>query len=183
MAYPNKTIYNPAIRQQIRFVQTSRETKGGLLHMIATYSPHSTKPAPHYHPYQEEEFKVLSGALSIEIEGTVRTLLEGDSLKIPRNTAHAMWNPSDKETVMQWKVMPALNTEHLLETLCGLATDGKTNSAGIPSLLQVVLIARKFSSAFRLAKPSFTVQQIVFALLAPLSYLLGYKPVYKKYVD
>lgn len=183
MAYPNKVIYNPAIKQKIRFVQTGSETGGALLHMIATYSAFSTRPAPHYHPQQDEEFCVISGELTIEIVGVRRTVKQGATVYIPRNTVHAMWNESAGETIMQWKVMPALNTEHLLETLTGLAVDGKTNRSGVPPLLQVALIAKKFAPVFRLAKPSFALQQAVFAILAPLSYFLGYRPIYKKYVD
>lgn len=183
MAYNNKTIYNPVIKQRIKFVHTSRDTKGAFLQMQATYGPNSIKPAPHYHPQQEEEFYVVSGAMTVDINGKIQTLQEGQSLHISSNTVHSMWNNSKMETVLLWKVRPALNTEQMLETLAGLASDGKTNKAGIPSLLQAALIGQKFSPVFRLAKPSFMAQKIVFGLLSTVAYLLGYKPVYKKYID
>ncbi|WP_345955011.1 hypothetical protein [Mucilaginibacter sp. PAMB04168] len=46
-----------------------------------------------------------------------------------------------------------MNTEHLLETITGLATNGKTNSSGMPPLLQLALTADYFMNVLRLAKP------------------------------
>ena len=94
-----------------------------------------------------------------------------------------MWNNSNSKTVVNWKVQPAMDTEGLLETVTGLANDGETNDKGVPNLLQAVLMANKYSSVFRLAKPPFYIQKNLFMILVPLTNLLGYKPVYKKYFD
>jgi hypothetical protein len=94
-----------------------------------------------------------------------------------------MWNDSDGETVMNWKVRPALQTEYFLETVVGLAADGKTNKAGMPGLLQVALMANQFSREFRLIKPPLLIQKIIFAILSPIASLAGFKPTYKKYID
>jgi hypothetical protein len=94
-----------------------------------------------------------------------------------------MWNDADDRAIVNWKVYPALDTEYFFETGMGIATYQRTNQLGMPGILQIALTANKFSRMFRLAKPSFTVQQIVFALLSPLAYLAGYKPQYKEYID
>jgi hypothetical protein len=85
--------------------------------------------------------------------------------------------------VVNWKVRPSLNTEYFLETLAGLATDGKTNEKGTSEFLQVALTAAKYGKVFRLSRPPFFIQKIVFLILAPFAYIFGYKPVYKKYFD
>jgi len=54
---------------------------------------------------------------------------------------------------------------------------------GMPPLLQVALIANKYSTELRLAKPPLVVQKILFLLLTPFAYLFGYRPTYKKYLD
>ncbi|QMU26704.1 cupin domain-containing protein [Adhaeribacter radiodurans] len=183
MAYPNKTIRHPKTGQEIQFLLTAKETNGQLLHMQTTYQAHSTEPPAHYHPNQEEDFRVLEGEIKVRINGQVKLLKQGEALHIPRNTIHTMWNATERPAVVDWQVRPALNTDHFFETHMGLANEGKTNEAGIPNIWQIALIARYFADVFRLAKPSFMVQRVLFALLTPIAYLLGYRPTYKKYLD
>ena len=155
MAFKNKIILNPKTRNEIKFLQTSKDTDGKLLEMESTYFSHSKEPPPHYHPYQEEDFTVLSGEISIRINGRINILKQRESIHIPANTVHSMWNNSDNKTIVNWKVRPAMETEIMLETLIGLAKDGKTNEAGVPGLLQISLTANKYSNVLRLSKPPF----------------------------
>ncbi|HET9824936.1 MAG TPA: hypothetical protein VFP87_06350 [Chitinophagaceae bacterium] len=92
-----------------------------------------------------------------------------------------MWNNSDSDSWLNWKVTPALDTENLFETFAGPAADGKTNENGTPKFLQVVLIANKYGKVFRLSRPPYKVHKIVFFILTPFAYIAGYKPTYKKY--
>ncbi|GAB3941499.1 hypothetical protein GCM10028805_04720 [Spirosoma harenae] len=183
MAFSNKIITSPQTGQQIRFLKTTRDTSGQMLEMESTYLTHSTEPVAHYHPYQDEYFTVISGELTVKLKGQVHMLRSGDTLHIPPNLVHSMWNASEAETVVNWQVKPALETEYLLETTFGLASDGKSDSTGKPSILQAALLMRHFADVFRLAKPPKAVQQVVFGLLSPIAYLLGYRATYKKYLD
>jgi quercetin dioxygenase-like cupin family protein len=183
MAYQNKLVQNKITGQNIRFLQTATDTNGQLLEMESTYRAHSKEPTAHYHPYQEEDFEILAGELTVQLDGQLKILKKGDKLHVPANTVHAMWNASDGETVINWQVRPAMDTEQLLETANGLASDGKVKATGMPPLLQTALMANHFSNVFRIAKPPFAVQKILFALLTPFAYLAGYKPIYKKYLD
>jgi quercetin dioxygenase-like cupin family protein len=183
MAIKNKTLCNPKTKQDIRFLQTSKDTDGKLLEMEASFNPHSKEPVPHYHPYQEEDFTVLFGELTVRIDGQVKVFKKGEMLHIPKNKVHSMWNNSDGKTVVNWKVQPAMNTENLFETANGLAMDGKTNDEGMPNLFQLALMANKYADVFRLSKPPYVIQKTLFILLSPLAYLVGYRPTYKKYLD
>jgi mannose-6-phosphate isomerase-like protein (cupin superfamily) len=183
MAYRNKVISNPVTGQEIKFLQTSKDTGGELLEMESTWHGRSKEPAPHYHPYQEEDFKVIFGELTVRMGGeAVRTLKAGDSLHISVNQVHSMWNAGEGKTVVNWQVRRALDTEQLLETMIGLAADGRTNSEGMPNILQIALTAGKFSNTVRLASPSFAVQRIVFSVFKPIAWSLGYRPTYQKYL-
>lgn len=183
MAIKNKVVSNPKTGQDIRFIKTSKDTNGEILEMESTYHAHSKEPAAHYHPYQEEDFVVVSGELTVSIHGKLKVLRQGDRLNIPPNTVHAMWNRSENVTVVNWKVQPAMNTEFLLEMINGLARDGETNAEGMPGILQVALMVNNFTDEFRLSKPPFIIQKILFLILTPFAYLAGYKPVYRKYID
>jgi quercetin dioxygenase-like cupin family protein len=182
MAYTNKTIHNPANKQTIRFLQTAKDTGGRLLEMESTYEPYSVEPPQHYHPFQSEDFTVTEGELTIKLKDKMLVLKKGEAIHIPANISHTMWNNTGKKTVISWKVYPALQTEYLLETACGLAADGKLNKNGM-SFLQRAMMAKKFADMFRLAKPSFIIQRILFFLLSPVARLLNYKAEYAKYID
>jgi quercetin dioxygenase-like cupin family protein len=183
MAYKNKIIKNPYTGQSFKFIQTAKDTSGELLEMETTYRGHSKEPVAHYHPSQDEDFKVLQGEVTVRLDGALKTLRTGDTLHIPRGMVHAMWNRSDREAAVNWQVRPALDTENLFEVTTGLAMDGKTKSDGMPGILQVALTIKKYHHVFRMARPSYTVQKIVFTLLSPIAYLLGYRATYSKYID
>ncbi|GAA4319936.1 hypothetical protein GCM10023149_18930 [Mucilaginibacter gynuensis] len=183
MAYSGKILKNPVTGQHIKFIQTYNDTQGKLLEMESTYHARSTEPPEHYHPYQSEDFEVLEGELRVRIDGEIRTLKPGDTLHIPPNKVHAMWNDNSTKAVINWQVRPAMQTEYLFETTWGLAADGKVNDKGMPNILQLALTVNKFSDVFRLIKPPYLVQKIGFGVLTPFAYLLGYKPTYKKYID
>jgi quercetin dioxygenase-like cupin family protein len=183
MAYRNKVINNPKTGQSISFLQSSGDTKGELLEMESSFRPFSKEPPPHYHPYQVEDFQVLAGELKVRSNGTVATYKKNETFHIPADTIHSMWNCSEETTVVNWKVRPALTTENLFETIFGLSNEGKTNVDGMPAFLQTVLIANNYSNVYRAAKPPYFLQKLIFIILTPFSYLLGYRPNYKKYLD
>ncbi len=183
MAFRNKKISNSITGQDLEFIQVSKDTNGAYLEMQTTYNSKSQEPPAHYHPNQSEDFRVLSGQLTVRIDGQLKILHEGDTLHIPKNQVHSMWNNSDEKTQVYWKIHPALVTEYFLETVIGLSADGKTNENGVPGILQLALTAYKYSNEFRISKPPFFLQKILFLILTPFSYLLGFLPTYKKYLD
>jgi quercetin dioxygenase-like cupin family protein len=183
MAFPGKILHNKITGQEIRFIETAAQTGGEFLRMQSVYRSASKEPVPHYHPQQEEDFEVLEGRLCVRIHGQVLVLQKGDRLHIPRNTVHSMWNASGAYTAFSWKVSPALETEYFLETAVGLVTEGRTNAKGIPPLLQAALLSQHFSGVYRMAKPSYKFQKLLFSLLSPFAYLRGYQPFYQRHLD
>jgi mannose-6-phosphate isomerase-like protein (cupin superfamily) len=183
MAYSNKQISNPYTGQSIRFLQTSADTAGRLLEMEARWEPRSQEPIEHYHPFQEEIFKVLAGELMVKINGRKKVLKAGEELHIQKNLSHTMWNDSETITVANWKVFPAMNTEQFLETAMGLAREGKVNKKGMLHILQFALMAKRYANIFRITRPAFIIQKIIFIMLSPFSYLAGYRSIYKKYLE
>lgn len=181
MAYKNKILNNPGM--SIRFLQTAKDTNGELLEMEGTYFPGSNEPPVHYHPVQTEYFTVLSGEITVRINNELQIFSEGESFITKPGEAHSMWNSSEKQTVLNWKVMPAMDTENLFETLNGLLKEGRPVSKGFTGILQMSLTAKKFANVFRVIKPPFFIQQILFNFLYPFARLAGYRAVYKRYLD
>ena len=151
--------------------------------MESTYQPHSTEPTPHFHPQQEEYFKVLAGSISVRLNGELKVLHAGDTLNIPPNQVHSMWNHSEEKAVVNWQVQPAMDTEYFLEMGMGLAQAGKVKSNGMPNLLQSVVLVTRFKQVYRLTKPGPIIQKIVFSILAPFARLMGYRAIYREFLD
>lgn len=183
MAYPNKIIRNAETGQAIRFIRTSRDTAGQLLEMEATFRAGSSHPPAHYHPHQDEDFSVVAGELTVQIGQELTTLRQGDHLHIPRNTIHVMWNQSAADTVVNWQVRPALDTEFLFETIFGLSNESHSNGRGSIPFLHKAVLARRFSSELRLARPSQLIQKVVFGLVALITPSLGYRAKHEVYLD
>jgi quercetin dioxygenase-like cupin family protein len=183
MAYKGKIVSNSKTKQTLKFITTAKDSKGRSLEMISSFEPYSKEPALHYHPFQYEYFTILKGELTVRLNGRLIILQEGEFIDIPKNTVHSMWNNSNTKTVVSWKTMPALKTEYFLETAAGLANDNKTYDDGVPGILQVSLLANKYKKEFRLAKPPYFIQRIIFSMLMPFAVLAGKKAVYKKYID
>ena len=179
MAFQNKIIINPVTGQSIKFLQTSKDTEGKLLEMEVCYRSYSKAPPLHYHPCQDEDFVVEKGQMTVRMDGKIFILKKGDCLHIPANVSHSMWNNSDSDAIVNWKVRPALDTEYFLETVTGLTVNKKAN----PSILQMALTTSKYSNVFRLSRPAPAIQKFVFMVLTPFALLAGYRASNKKYLD
>jgi mannose-6-phosphate isomerase-like protein (cupin superfamily) len=163
------------------FSKTSAETGGELLEIRTDYRSNSTKPPLHFHPSQREHFEIIEGSMTVEINGKQRVYRAGEAFDIMEGTHHAMWNAGDVPTKVIWQIRPALNSQAFFETIWGLREDGKVGRSGNPSLLQIAVMMREYAREFRLVSPPPTVQTVLFALLAFIGSLLGYKARYEKY--
>jgi quercetin dioxygenase-like cupin family protein len=182
MAKAGEKIYNPVQGDWIIFRETARDTNGELMRGELIVSPHGSNPL-HVHPDQEEYFKVLSGTLGVQVDDEHRSLGEGEEATVPPGTPHRWYNEADQEEVrVLGEVRPALNTEIFFETLYGLARDGRTDENGVPNQLQfAVMLNGLHKGELYLATPPIAVQKALFALLAPVGKLLGYKDHYPEY--
>ena len=66
--------------------------------------------------------------------------------------------------------------------MIGLAQDGKTDSRGMPHLLQLAVLATEFDDVVRFLKPSRFVQRLVFPFLVPIARMGAYQGSYAEYV-
>ena len=177
-----ETIENPVNGERITWIETAETTEGALLSLDLCLRPGAAVAAEHRHMRQEERFRVDAGSIGLSLNGTDRPVSEGEEVTVPAGVPHRWWNEGTVEATVRVELRPALDTQTFFETFFGLARDGKTNSKGIPSLLQIAVVYRDLGhSCPALAKPPASVQRIVSALLAPIGRALGQRAVYASY--
>jgi quercetin dioxygenase-like cupin family protein len=182
MARAGETIENPVTGERITWIETAETTGGELLAFDLYIAPGAAVAREHIHARQEERFLVSAGVISLAVAGERRKVGLGEGVTVPAGTPHHWSNDGDEEVAVRVELRPALDTETFFETFFGLGRDGKTNSEGIPGLLQIAVAFQDLGdSCPSLTKPPPALQRVVFAALAPLGRLFGRRAVYPKY--
>jgi quercetin dioxygenase-like cupin family protein len=172
------TLENPVTGESLHFVKAAADTDGEYVLVEVTVEPYGFVAAAHVHPYQTETFEILEGTLCFEVGGKRHVAGAGETLVVEPGTAHKFWNAGERAARFRTEVRPALEFESLIETMFGLAADGKTNRKGMPNPLRLAVIAKAHFDVVRLPFPPAWVQRLGLAFGAPLGRLLGYRPTY-----
>ena len=173
------TLTNPVTKERMTFLKTAAETKGEYVLIELRAAPGAVVAAAHVHPHQTETFEVLSGTLGAKIgRKTVEARAE-DVVVIDPRVSHKWWNAGEDELVFRAEVRPALQFEQLIETMFGLAADGKTNRKGMPNPLRLAVIAKEHFDDVRLPFPPVWMQRAGLALGAPVGRALGFSATYE----
>ena len=160
MATKGKSISNKLTGEIITWVETSKDSHGKHLLFDIEIAPKGFVPVRHFHPNQNEHFKIYSGKLRSEVNGQTKELEAGGSIMIPKAVPHQWWNDSETEPVkMQVKIEPALNTEVFFEQFFGLSNDGKTKKDGSFPFLQIMTMSNTYE--IYLAGPPLFVQKLM----------------------
>jgi quercetin dioxygenase-like cupin family protein len=171
-------IENPVTGERLVFRKTSRETNGEAVVLETFVKPNGFVAAAHVHPHQEERFQILRGTVGFRLGRKKIVAGPGQRVTVPAGTAHKFWNAGDDEAHFVAEVRPALQFEQLIETMFGLAADGKTNRKGMPNPLRLAVIATHHFDDVRLPFPPAWMQRMGLALGAPVGRLLGYEATY-----
>ncbi|GAA0512678.1 hypothetical protein GCM10011581_03110 [Saccharopolyspora subtropica] len=159
-------------------IRTGRlDTNGELVEGDFLLRAGGAVAATHIHPHQTETFEVLEGEVLIQIGSEEILARPGKRYVAPPGVPHRMINHGSTDARLISGAYPALRMDELLETLWGLATDGRTNRWGHPSPLRAAAIAAEFRDEFRLTWPQW-LQDAVFRPLLPLARALSYPGTY-----
>jgi quercetin dioxygenase-like cupin family protein len=171
-------IENPITSEKMEFLQTAEDTNGALLQVALLVKPGGFVAAPHIHPVQEERFFLNSGTIRLQVDGSEQLLSAGQEGVIPPGTPHVWWNAGQDNLEAIVEFRPALRTQDVLSTIFALARDGLTDAKGVPNLLQIAVMKRKYWDDMYLAKPPIAVQKLLFLSITWIGRLLGYHPDY-----
>lgn len=178
MARQGDKIINPRTGQKMIFLQTGKETNGLLLEM-ESFNPKSDIREPmHIHPKQESSARVISGRLHFLVNGNEQIVGPGEKIVIPAGAPHCFWNEDETEAHAVQQFSPALHIDEFFESYFALAKDNKISDKGMPPFLQLPLMGLKHKDEIRVTNPPWAIQLITYLILAPISYLLGYRANY-----
>lgn len=181
MARAGDVLENPVTGDRLVFLRTAADGDGEVLEYELEFVPRGFAVRDHLHPRQEERHEVLDGSLGIVVAGKERLLGAGDVEIVPVATQHRIFATQEAPIRVRFASRPALQSEVLLETLFGLARDGKVGRSGDPSPLQLAVIFDEFAELGRPVKPPPGVQRALFAPLAALGRARGYRARYPEY--
>ena len=174
-----ETIDNPVTGETVTFLRTAAETGGELVEIEVTLQPEGTVAAAHVHPYQSERFEVLEGTMEFRRGRERVTAGAGEVVEVPAGSAHSFRNAGESVARFRCEVRPALQFERFLETMFGLATDGKTNKKGMPNPLRLAVIANAHFDDVRLPHVPAFAQKAALVTGAALGKLAGFQPTYQ----
>jgi quercetin dioxygenase-like cupin family protein len=173
------TIENPVTREWLTFLHRSDE----LLELELVFAPGGFVPAMHVHPNQEERFEVLAGSPLFRIGASERICAPGDTLVVPRGTAHRFWNDGPDDARVRIELRPALRMEEVLRESARLGRAGKLNRRGLPDPLRGAVLAREYAAELApapdprilLTRLPPRLLQAALVPLAALGHVLGYR--------
>ncbi len=172
----NEIIHNPVTGETLRVLESNED----VFRVEFTIKPGGEIAGEHLHPFQDQSIFVLEGKLGVRIGETNYIMSAGAAKVIPAGTPHFQWNADDGETRAVEQFRPAGRAHDMFRVVFALARDGHTDSKGVPK----PMIGAAFVSEFKdVLRPTSTKLRLFFAILGPLSQVLGYRRVIREYID
>lgn len=180
MPSKGQIIINPTSGDSYEFIETAEVTNGKRVSVKTTLKSKGQVVPKHFHILQDETFEVISGQLTVLLDGKTHKISSGEKLTLPINIPHNHYNDEDSPVTYLHSVTPALDFEYLIENIVGLAADGKSKN-GKFGLVQELVTLKYLDSKSYLADIPIGIQKVLMNTIAPIARLLGYRAVYKKY--
>ncbi|MEZ7514588.1 cupin domain-containing protein [Flavobacterium frigidarium] len=162
---------NPVIKDEIEILFESKEK----LVFRTVLKPSGGQAGVHYHTKITEEFKIISGELTVNLNEQKLTLKSGDHYVIKPFDCHRFLNESKNNVVFEVVVTPSIDIKRGLQVIYGLATEDKVYKNGLPKNLLSAAIAIQMMDAY-VPKIPLSIQKIGIGVLA----FLGKKTAVKR---
>lgn len=133
--------------------------------------PNTDGPPIHYHPNQEEVFKVIDGSLQVYKKNKWVHLEPGDSITIEKKVAHSYRNRGKSQCMFYYELTPKGKfTEMLLTFEDLMANNQLVNDKSLKSKIYLSLVFKKHKTEIVSVNPP----QIIINFIAGIGKLLGY---------
>jgi mannose-6-phosphate isomerase-like protein (cupin superfamily) len=131
----------------------------------------------HIHPGSDEHFTVRTGVLKVMIDGVPAIARAGETVTVPRGAAHYFANALDGPTEVTIRFTPAQSQLRFFISFATIAATRQDwfDAQGVPHKLLMALMLNTYRGHFYLAGPPVWLQKVMFAALAPIARLKGYR--------
>lgn len=147
---------------EARVTVPAESTAGECVEMECTAQPGS-QTMVHYHPGQEETFRVLEGAMEVLWEEEWKEVTAGQSATVPSGAVHAWRNASGAPVRFLNVHRPALGFQAHLETVDRLVKAGKVRGTRDPrSLMHLSMSAVEHRPDVTVKPPQWVVKVMAF---------------------
>lgn len=143
---------------------SSADTNGEFFEIEAVIPPRTAGPPTHLHLREEESFTVVDGRLWLRCGQERLELGAGESVTVPRNTAHTFANRTDGPVTVVTRMTPA----GLLEQMFRLQATTKR-----PPLLRIAALNHGKDATFFLAGIPLGPQRLMWNGLAVVARIIG----------
>ncbi|CAN5405081.1 hypothetical protein BH23BAC1_BH23BAC1_29530 [soil metagenome] len=128
--------------------------------------------AIHFHPDQVEIYEVKEGEIQLYMNGSWRTLKQGETVNIPKGTIHAFKNAGNEKVTAFNRHDPGLRFGEMLETIQQHIENGKlTGLKGFRNLAYMSSIMMNYNDVMIPVKPPYRLVKAI----AGIGQLMGYR--------
>jgi len=131
----------------------------------------------HVHPAADEHFAVKSGRVKFVVDGREQLVDAGGSVTVPRGRPHYFANAGDSNAELEVSFTPAQQHLRFFANFVTLTAKQPKwfSSAGDPNVLLIALVLHAYRDHMYLAGVPIWLQKLLFAVLAPMARLAGYR--------
>ncbi|GMP00542.1 cupin domain-containing protein [Bradyrhizobium sp. TM239] len=131
----------------------------------------------HVHPSADEHFAVKSGRIKFVVDGREQLVDAGSSVTVPRGRPHYFANAGDGNAELEVSFMPAQQHLRFFANFATLTVKQPAwfSRAGDPNFLLIALVLHTYRDHLYLAGVPIWLQKLLFATLAPVARLVGYR--------
>ena len=171
----NEKIHNPVTGETLYVLESNEE----VFRFEFSIEPGCEIAAEHVHPAQEQQIHVIEGELLIRVDGVEQVLRPGQTAVVPAGVPHFQANRTDRPARAIEEHRPAGKAHDFFRVAFALARDGRTDGAGVPKPLIGAALMSEFSG---FVQPTSMWLRFLFAVLGPISGLLGYRRLIRQYI-
>lgn len=172
MALPGQEAIHAVTGDRIRYLEVSEEN----FRVLLIRGPGNFSLGEHYHTLQTESFEVLSGQARYIAGGQEGVIKAGEKVSFPPRTPHINpWNDGEDELQIIQSLSPALDFDVFHLNIIRSAAKGYIRRDGSTKLLAQAVALHETKSKVYTTKLPEAVQRVLFAVLAPIGRLLGYR--------
>lgn len=145
-----------------------------------TLPPNAPGAPLHYHLNFVEKFAVTDGRLEMRIGSESRIVAPDEAITVPIGIPHSFKNSQPDSVTFTTEVAPAAEFEKFIRAMYGLANDGETSGAGMPTNFFHLALILDYADLYFPVMPS-SLQTLMRRTLARFARIVGAEKPLLKY--